>query len=83
LKSKRSSFELMKKYAVQADSVEEFCDRFHRKGAYHDRGKEYMDYDLQSHLAEFKRDGYTIIPKGSTVTGETVAFYGQNYLPKD
>ena len=72
-----SMFESMKKYQVSADSVEDFCNRYHRRGAYHERGKDYMYYDLQSHKDEFKKQGYTMIPKGSSTTGDHVTYYGQ------
>ena len=75
---KKTLYELFKKYAVQADSVEDFCERYHKKEKYHDRGKEYVECDLQSHVEEFRRDGYTIIPKGTSKTGDVVAFYGKN-----
>ena len=69
-------YELMKKYIVHADSVKDFCEKYHRRGAYHDRGAEYMEYDRKCHEKELKEDGYTMIPKGSSVTGEPVTFYG-------
>ena len=64
------------KYAVEAKSLEEFCDRYHRRGAYHDRGEEYMKYDYEDHKKELERDGFTIIPQGSSTTGDTVSYYG-------
>ena len=69
-------YEAFKKYAMPAESVEDFCLKYHRRSAYHDRGAEYMEADLQSHKEEFERYGYTIIPKGSSTTGEVVAYYG-------
>jgi hypothetical protein len=35
-----------------------------------------MDYDLQSHIKEFEQNGYTMIPQGSSTTGDVVTFYG-------
>jgi len=69
-------YELMKEYIVHAKSVKDFCERYHTRAAYHDRGTEYMEYDLKSHEKELKEDGYTMIPQGSSVTGKPVTFYG-------
>jgi len=77
-KSRSEFFELFKKYAVQASGVEDFCNRYHSRKAYHDRGKDYMQFDLAGHIKEFKSEGYTMIPQGSTVTGDIVCFYGSN-----
>ena len=65
------------KYAVKADSLEEFCDKYHRRGAYHDRGEEYMKCDYEDHKAELEREGFTIIPQGSSTTGDVVSYYGK------
>lgn len=72
-----SIYESFKKYAVVADSVEDFCDKYHRRGAYHDRGKDYMQADLLDHIAEFNRNGFTFIPQGTSTTGNIVAYYGK------
>lgn len=65
------------KYAVKADSLEEFCDLYHRRGAYHDRGEEYMKADYESHKKDMERDGFTFIPAGSTTTGYVMSYYGK------
>lgn len=70
-------FEMFKKYAVKADSLEEFCNMYHRRGAYHDRGEEYMKADYEDHKRELERDGFTIIPQGSSTTGYVVSYYGK------
>jgi adenine specific DNA methylase Mod len=72
-----SVYDLMKEYKVQAKSVKDFCERYHSRAAYHDRGKDYMDFDLQSHIKEFKEEGYTLSPQGSSTTGDIVSFYGR------
>lgn len=71
-----SPYEAFKKYSVPADSVEDFCLKYHRRGAFHDRGKDYMDYDLHDHEKEFEKCGFTFIPQGSSTTGYNVAYYG-------
>lgn len=65
------------KYAVKASSLEEFCDKYHRPGAYHDRGEEYMKADYESHKKDMEREGFTIIPQGSSTTGGIVSYYGK------
>ena len=75
-KKQYDPFEAFKKYAVKADSLQDFCDRYHRHGAYHDRGEEYMKADYEDHKKELERDGFTIIPRHDSVTGEVVAYYG-------
>ena len=70
-------FKAFQKYAVDAKSLEDFCDRYHRRGAYHDRGEEYMKCDYEDHKKELERDGFTFIPHGSSTTGDVVSYYGK------
>lgn len=58
-------YEKFKKYELPAESIEDFCDKYHRRSAYHERGAEYMAADLQSHLEEFETYGYTITPEAA------------------
>jgi len=74
----KNLFESFKKYAVEAESAEDFCYRYHHHKAYHERGKEYMEIDLESHKKELEKNGYTIIPQGSSTTGGIVSWYGKN-----
>ena len=71
-----SLFEKFKKYEVKADSIEDFCNRYHIRGALHDMGEDYMQADIESHKEEFAIYGYTIIPHSSSTTGDIVAYYG-------
>lgn len=73
-----SLYEKFKRCAVPAESVEDFCNKYHRRGAYHERGADYMECDLRSHIEEFEKYGYTIIPQGSSTTGDVVAYYGKD-----
>lgn len=70
-------FVAFKKYAVEADSLEDFCDRYHRSVAYHDRGAEYMKVDYEDHKKEMERDGFTFIPMHDSTTGRVVSYYGK------
>lgn len=65
------------KYAVKADNLKDFCDLYHRRGAYHDRGEEYMKADYETHKKDLEREGFTFIPAGSSTTGYTVSYYGE------
>jgi len=76
---KITQYESWKKDAVQAESLEDFCNRYHKHRMYHDRGEEYMKIDFQSHQNELNKYGYTIIPKGTSTTGEAVSYYGTLY----
>lgn len=70
-------YEAFQKYAVKADSLKDFCDLYHRRGAYHDRGEEYMQVDYESHKADMERDGFTFIPRHDSTTGHVVSYYGK------
>ena len=72
-----SLYEKFKKYAMPAESIEDFCLKYHSRRAYHDRGKDYMECDLESHKEEFERYGYTFIPSHDSTTGDIVAYYGR------
>lgn len=72
-----SIYEKLKKYEVKAESVEDFCDRFHKRNCFHERGKEYVECDLNDHKREFERYGFTMIPPYSSVTGDIVAYFGK------
>lgn len=70
-----NNYEVFKKYQVHADSIEDFCTRYHQRRAYHNRGEEYMSADLEAHKADTKKDGFTFIPRHDSVTGEIAAYY--------
>ena len=75
-----SLFEIMKKYEVSAASIEDFCNRYHRRDTFHDRGEAYMKYDIESHKKHFEKYGYAMIPKGTSTTGDIVTYYGRKEL---
>lgn len=73
-----SQYESFKKYEVKpCESLKEFCDTYHRRGAYHDRGEDYMKCDYESHKKDMEVYGFTFIPKGSSTTGDNVSYYGK------
>lgn len=70
-------FDEFKKYEVKAKSLEEFCEKYHKPEAYKQRGREYMQADLQSHKQDIEKYGYTFIPAFDSITGNIVAYYGK------
>lgn len=70
-------FKAFLKYAVQADNLRDFCDKYHRRTAYHARGKDYMQADYEDHKKDMERDGFTIIPQWESTTCEVVSYYGK------
>lgn len=71
-----SIYEKMKKYQVQAESVEDFKQRYTKPDRYQKRGSEYVAAVLKSAHKDMERFGYTIISRHDSVTGEIVAYYG-------
>ncbi len=78
-----SLYEHFKKYTVEAISVEDFCERYYKPRAYHDRtgpnwdydGQNYKDVVINSHKENINEYGYTYITHHDSITGQTVAYY--------
>ena len=76
-------YEYMKKYAVPAESVEDFCNKYYQPRAFHDRTGDTWDYDgetyqaacIASHKEYIKEKGYCMITHHDSKTGETVTYY--------
>lgn len=66
-------YETMKKYAVKAKNLKDFCEKYHIPGKLTAFNRE---DDYNAHKAELEKYGYTIIPKGTSITGQTVSYYG-------
>lgn len=62
-------YEKFKKFAVEAESLRDFCDRYHNY--------EYSETDYKMHKFDMEKDGYTIIDHWDSVTGEVVSYYGK------
>lgn len=62
--------------AVQAESVEDFYNRYYRHDRYKGRGEDYAAAVLASGKADMRTFGVTIVDSKSSVTGCTVAFLG-------
>ena len=72
---KWDAFESFKKYAVQADSVEDFINKYGKPKQYEERGAEYMKCCIASHEEHLKKYSYDFITHHDSKTGETVSFY--------
>lgn len=69
-------YEKMKKYQVQAESVEDFRQRYTKPERYQKRGTDYVPAVVQSAYEDMERYGFTIISHHDSVTGDVVAYYG-------
>ena len=63
-----------KKYMVDAESLQDFINRYHRPGSITDFNRE---ADYNAHKQDLEKDGFTFIPKGTSITGEIVSYYGK------
>jgi hypothetical protein len=72
-----SLYETFKKYQVEANSVEDFHNKYHKESRYTDRGKEYMECVIKTSYEELEKDGFTFITHHDSKTGETVSYYGK------
>jgi hypothetical protein len=64
-----------RKYAVDAESVKDFLDRYYKPDRYTGRGEEYAAALLKSYQEEVDECGYTFISHHDCVRGEMVAWY--------
>jgi|GEM_PF-2424448 len=74
---KPNLYEKFKKYEVEAPDLADFCKRYHKAGAWHNRPDDYREADYNGHLNDLVKYGYTIIPHHDSVTGEIVSYYGE------
>jgi hypothetical protein len=68
-------YEAFKKYQVEADSIEDFHNKYHKPQRYTDRGKEYMECVIKTGYEDMEKYGYTFITHHDSKTGETVSYY--------
>jgi hypothetical protein len=74
-KKTRDIKECMRKYAVEAASIEDFVQRYKRSAAFAQRDKEYQKASIQSHYEDIQKYGYTLISHHDSNTGEVVTWY--------
>lgn len=68
-KEMKDLYTSFKKYIMYADSLREFCDKYHNYA--------YSESDYESHKEDLKKYGYTIIPCHDSITGHIVSYYGK------
>lgn len=74
-KKKCNSCESFKKYTVQADSIEDFIERYGKPKQYRERGPEYMEACIASHKEHLAKFGFDFITHHDSKTGEIVSYY--------
>jgi hypothetical protein len=75
MSDKKDIKEIMRKYQVNAESVEDFCNRYYLKRAFTDRGSEYVQAVLETAHKDIEKYGYCLITRHDSVIGETVTYY--------
>lgn len=70
-----NGFEHFKKYRVEANSVEDFLNKYHKQSSYTGQGKEYAKCILESYKEEHYKNGFCFISHHDSNTGEVVAYY--------
>ena len=70
-----SQYERMKKYAVQANSVEDFLQRYTKPNRHEGRGQEYVTARIQSYKDEIAKYGYAFMTHHESKSGEYVTWY--------
>lgn len=72
---KTSLYEKMKKYKVEADSVEDFLDTYYKHNRYKGRGEKYAKVLLNSYKEELKKYGYCLISHHDSNLGIATTYY--------
>ena len=62
--------------AVQANSIEDFLDRYYKPQRFRERGEKYAAVLIASHQADFDHYGYDFISHHDSVTGRVVSWFG-------
>ena len=76
-KARINWFEHCKKWAVTAESIEDFCDKYHRPFGDDAWGKSARKEWLETAQSDMKKHGFIWIPSSTTTTGKHCAFYGK------
>lgn len=74
--SKSTSYEMFKKYKVEANGVEDFLKKYTKYDRHEGRGKDYVECRIKSYKEELKECGFCFMSHHDSVTGEIVAYYG-------
>lgn len=68
---RKEQFQRFKLYAVEAESLRDFCERYHLPGRVWNK-----EVDYQSHKEELLKNGYTLVPRGTSGLISWAAYYG-------
>jgi len=66
--------EWWKDIVVQAESVENFLDKYYKYDRFRGRGEEYTNILLKSYQEEYDRRGFTFISQYESNTGRIISF---------
>lgn len=66
----------LRKYEVQANSLEEFCEKYHRPFENSDFGREQRKEWFAHAQQDLEKYGYIMIPSSTTTTGFHAVWYG-------
>jgi hypothetical protein len=73
--NRTSTYNLFKKYAVEANSLEEFLEKHTKHSRHAGRGSEYVAIRIASHQEDIDKYGFTFITHHDSKSGEIVAYY--------
>ena len=68
--------ENFRKYAVKANSVEDFLEKYTKHDRHYGRGEEYAKERIAYYKKELKEIGFCFMSKHESVTGRVVAYFG-------
>lgn len=75
-------YESFREYAVQADSVADFLERYYKPDRYHGRGEESAARLLANYENDVVEMGCTWISHHDSVTGKIVSYYPSEPVAK-
>lgn len=67
-----------KKYEVEANSIEDFLQRYTKPSRNQQRSEDYQEARVKSHSEDLEKYGYTFITHHDSITGKCVSYYGKS-----
>jgi len=71
----KNNTEHWRQYAVQANNLEEFLEKYTKPSRHWERGAEYVAARIKSHQEDIGKYGFTFITHHDSKSGETVAWF--------
>jgi hypothetical protein len=71
-----SSYKSFEKYKVDAESIEDFLEKYTKPSKHKERGQEYVECRIRSHKEDLEKYGFTFITHHDSITGQCVSWYG-------